>query len=227
MPFAIDSSTKKKLFALGWTPGIAQSILRVVGLKPTKYEENMIRICSLISPSDTDGRDKERIPGCDCHQCFQAVMEGPKSFIPAYGPPGSRGYWSPIPGCVCTRESFTPQRFFFHVLKWKDPMKVRAFFCGSRYSVRLDKKKVARAIVAQRLYADAPDGAEHRKLRRQLLNESVRLAMACSPDGYGEIQQASIARWEAERKAARLANNAEARRHADKVRATIACSTPL
>ena len=204
MAFVIDSSTKKQLFALGWTPGIVRSIFRVVGLKPTKYEENMILICSLVRPSDTDGRDKNRIPGCSCHQCFQAVSEGPKSFIPAYGPPGSRGYWSPIPDCVCTRESFTPERFFYHTLKTRDYMKVRAFFRGERYSVRLDKKKVAKAIVAQNLYADAPHGAEHAKLRRKLLNEAVRLAMICSPDGYGEIQQASIRRWEEERKAARL-----------------------
>ena len=201
---------RTQLESLGWTPGIVRGILRVVGLKPTRYDENMELIRSLMRPSTTDGRDQSVIPGCSCHQCHQASASV-ASFLPAYGPEGSPGYWTPIPGRVCTRESFDPQRFFFHVLKWKDGRKVNAFFGGSRKSVRLDKKKVARAIVAQDLYADAPDGAEHKMLRRKLLNEAVRLAMLCSPEGYGEIQQHSIRRWEAERISSRA-------------RASIACA---
>ena len=172
---------RSQLESLGWTPGIASRILRVVGLKPTRYNENMELIRSLIRPSTTDGRDQSVIPGCSCHQCHQASASV-ASFLPAYGPEGSPGYWTPIPGRVCTRES-----------------------------VRLDKKKVLAAIAAQDLYADAPDGAEHKMLRRRLLNESVRLAMLCSPEGYGEIQQHSIRRWEAGRISSRA-------------RASIACS---
>lgn len=189
---------RKQLESLGWTPGIVRGILRVVGLKPTRYNENMELIRSLMLPSSTDGRDQSVVPGCDCAQCHQASTSV-ASFLPAYGPEGSPGYWTPIPGRVCTRESFDPQRFFFHVLKWKGAQKVNDFFRGPRKSVRLDKKKVAAAIAAQDLYADAPDGAEHKMLRRKFLNEAVRLAMLCSPEGYGEIQQHSIRRWESER----------------------------
>ena len=201
---------RSQLESLGWTPGIASRILRVVGLKPTRYNENMELIRSLIRPSTTDGRDQSVIPGCSCHQCHQASASV-ASFLPANGPEGSPGYWTPITGRVCTRESFDPSRFFFHVLKWKDSRKINEFFGGSRKSVRLDKKKVLAAIAAQDLYADAPDGAEHKMLRRRLLNESVRLAMLCSPEGYGEIQQHSIRRWEAGRISSRA-------------RASIACS---
>ena len=201
---------RKQLESLGWTPGIVRNILRVVGLKPTRYDENMELIRSLMQPSTTDGRDQSVIPGCSCHQCHRASASV-ASFLPAYGPEGSPGFWTPIPGRVCTRESFNPQRFFYHTLKWKDWQKVNAFFGGSRKSDRLDKKKVARAIVAQDLYANAPDGAEHKKLRRKLLDEAVRLAMLCSPEGYGEIQQHSIRRW-------------EARQISSRARASIACS---
>jgi hypothetical protein len=210
MASAADRIPRSQLESLGWTPGIVRGILRIVGLKPTRYNANMELIRSLMRPSSTDGRDQSVIPGCSCSQCHQASASV-ASFLPAYGPEGSPGYWTPIPGCVCTRESFNPSRFFFHVLKWKEPQKINAFFGGSRKSVRLDKKKVARAIVAQDLYADAPAGAEHKKLRRKLLNEAVRLAMLCSPEGYGEIQQHSIRRWEAERISSRA-------------RASIACS---
>ena len=201
---------RPQLESLGWTPGIVRRILRVVGLKPTRYNENMELIRSLMLPSSTDGRDQSVVPGCDCAQCHQASASV-ASFLPAYGPEGSPGYWTPIPGRVCTRESFNPSRFFFHVLKWKDVSKINNFFRGPRKSVRLDKKKVAAAIAAQDLYADAPDGAEYKELRRHLLNETVRLSMLCSPEGYGEIQQHSIRRWEAGRMSSRA-------------RASIACS---
>ena len=98
---------RSQLESLGWTPGIASRILRVVGLKPTRYNENMELIRSLIRPSTTDGRDQSVIPGCSCHQCHQASASV-ASFLPAYGPEGSPGYWTPIPGRVCTRESFDP-----------------------------------------------------------------------------------------------------------------------
>jgi len=201
---------RKQLESYGWTPNIVRRILRSIGLKPTRYEQNMELIRSLICPSTTDGRDQSVIPGCSCGQCHQASVSV-ASFLPAYGPEGSPGYWSPIPGRVCTRESFDPSRFFFHVLKWKDPLKINDFFRGPRKSARLDKKKVRAAIAAQDLYADAPDGAEHKMLRCKLLNESVRLAMLCSPEGYGEIQQHSIRRWEAGRISSRA-------------RASIACA---
>jgi len=193
---------RKQLESLGWTPGIVRRIIRVVGLKPTRYTENMELIRSLMLPSETDGRDQSVIPGCSCSQCHQASASV-ASFLPAYGPEGSPGYWTPIPGRVCTRESFNPSRFFFHVLKWKDPRKVGSFFRGPRKSVRLDKKKVAAAIAAQDLYADAPDGAEYKDLRRHLLNETVRLSMLCSPEGYAAIQQHSIDKWRAGRMSSR------------------------
>lgn len=189
---------RKELESLGWTPGIVRGMLRIVGLKPTRYEENMELIRSLMLPSTTDGRDQSRIPGCSCCQCHQA-SDSVASFLPAYGPEGSRGYWSPIPGRVCIRESFTPKRFFFHTMKRQDWANVYAFFTGVRYSKRLDKKKVIAAIAAQRLYADAPDGAEYKDLRRKLLNDCVRLSMLCSAEGYGEVQNSSIADWEAGR----------------------------
>jgi len=201
---------RPQLESLGWTPGIASRILRVVGLKPTRYNENMELIRSLMLPSTTDGRDQLAIPGCSCCQCYQASASV-ASFLPAYGREGSPGYWTPIPGRVCTRESFNPSRFFFHVLKWKDPHKINDFFRGPRKSVRLDKKKVARAIAAQDLYADAPIGEEHKMLRSKLLAEAARLAMLCSPEGYDEIQQHSIRQW----KAGRMSSRA---------RASIACS---
>ena len=200
---------RKQLESLGWTPGIVRSILRIVGLKPTRYEENMELIRSLILPSTTDGRDQSRILGCSCCQCRQA-SSSVASFLPAYGLEGTPGYWSPIPGRVCTRESFTPNRFLFHTLK-KRPGDVYTFFDGSRYSKRLDKKKVIAAIAAQRLYADAPDGAEYKDLRRKLLKECVRLSMLCSAEGYGEVQKSSIADW-------------EAGRMSSKARASIACA---
>jgi hypothetical protein len=84
-------------------------------------------------------------------------------------------------------------------MKRQDWANVYAFFTGVRYSKRLDKKKVIAAIAAQRLYADAPDGAEYKDLRRKLLNECVRLSMLCSAEGYGEVQNSSIADWEAGR----------------------------
>ena len=201
---------RTQLESLGWTPGIVRGILRSIGLTPTRYEQNMELIRSLMRPSTTDGRDQSVIPGCSCGQCHQASVSV-ASFLPAYGPEGSPGYWSPIPGRVCTRESFYPSRFFFHVLKWKDPRKINDFFRGPRKSVRLDKMKIRAAIAAQDLYADAPDGEEHKMLRSKLLKESVRLAMLCSPEGYGEIQQHSIRRWEAGRISSRA-------------RASIACA---
>jgi len=210
MASAANRILRSQLESFGWTPGIASRILRLIGRKPTRYNENMELIRSLIRPSTTDGRDQSVVPGCSCGQCHQASASV-ASFLPAFGSEGSPGYWTPIPGRVCTRESFNPSRFFFHVLKWKEPQKINAFFGGSRKSVRLDKKKVIVAIAAQDLYANAPDGAEHKKLRARLLNEAVRLSMLCSPEGYGEIQQHSIRRWEAKRMSSRA-------------RASIACS---
>ena len=201
---------RTQLESLGWTPGIVRGILRVVGLKPTRYDENMELIRSLMRPSTTDGRDQSVIPGCSCHQCYRA-SDSVASFLPAYGPEGSPGFWTPIPGRVCTRESFTPKRFFFHTMKRQDWANVYAFFTGVRYSKRLDKKKVIAAIAAQRLYADAPYGAEYKDLRRKLLNECVRLSMLCSAEGYGEVQKSSIADWEAGRMSSRA-------------RASIACA---
>ena len=212
--FAMASSAiripRPQLESLGWTPGIVRRILCLIGMKPTRYNENMELIRSLMLPSETDGRDQSVIPGCSCSQCHQASASI-ASFLPAYGPPGSRGYWTPIPGRVCTRESFNPSRFFFHVLKWKDPLKIGSFFRGPRKSVRLDKKKVVAAIAAQELYASAPFGDEHKDLRRKLLNESVRLSMLCSPSGYAQVQQHSIDKW----KAGKMSSSA---------RASIACS---
>jgi hypothetical protein len=201
---------RKQLESLGWTPGIVCGILRVIGLKPTRYEQNMELIRSLMRPSTMDGRDQSVIPGCSCGQCHQASVSV-ASFLPAYGPEGSPGYWSPIPGRVCTRESFDPQRFFFHVLKWNDRRKVNEFFNGVRHSKRLDQQKVIAAIVAQRLYADAPYGAEYKDLRSKLLKESVRLCMLCSAEGYAEVQKSSIDDW-------------EAGRMSSKARASIACA---
>ena len=201
---------RPQLESLGWTPGIVRRIIRVVGLKPTRYTENMELIRSLMLPSETDGRDQSVIPGCSCSQCHQASASV-ASFLPAYGPEGSPGYWTPIPGRVCTRESFNPSRFFFHVLKWKDVAKINSFFGGSRYSKRLDKKKIAAAIAGQRLYASSPIGDEYKDLRRRLLKESVRLSMLCSTEGYAEVQQSSIADW----KAGRMSSRA---------RASIACA---